>query len=120
MPWNSQRNGLAVALLVVGTLQLNASTTTIGLRAAPVKSSIRAQIPDGALSSLESLKKDVARHPGDFVIFETQTSANQFIRAHEDEAYRETEPRVVMRGILGYWRGKAIVVLPSLSTATTW
>ncbi|MEO8736351.1 MAG: hypothetical protein ABI380_07400 [Edaphobacter sp.] len=99
---------------------MNASTTAIGLRAASVKGSIRAQFPDGALSILESLRKDVARHPGDFVIFETQISANQFIRAHEDEAYRETEPRVVMRGILGYWRGKAIVVLPSLSTATTW
>lgn len=47
-------------------------------------------------------------------------SADEFIMAHKDEAYYETEQRVVMRGILGYWRGKTIVILPRISAGITW
>jgi hypothetical protein len=67
-----------------------------------------------AATILESLRNDVAGHPSDFVIFETQTTANHFILDHED-VLRETDKRVIQRGILGYWRGKMLVVLPSLS-----
>ncbi len=67
-----------------------------------------------ATAVLESLRHDVAVHPNDFVTFETQTTADHFISEHED-AFRETDRRVIRRGILGYWRGKMLVVLPSLS-----
>ncbi len=62
----------------------------------------------------ESLRRDVAIHPNDFVTFETQTTANRFIFEHAD-ALKETDRRVVQRGIMGYWRGKTLVVLPTLS-----
>ena len=52
----------------------------------------------------------------DFITFETNFSLNQFIIEHED-SYRETERRVILRGIVGYWQGKTLVILPSLSTA---
>jgi hypothetical protein len=68
---------------------------------------------------IESLRKDIASHPDDFIIFETRTSANQFIVEHKN-VYRETERRVILRGIVGYCQGKTLVVLPSLSTATPW
>jgi hypothetical protein len=67
-----------------------------------------------ATAVLESLRHDVAIHPNDFVTFETQTTADHFISEHED-AFKETDRRVIRRGILGYWRGKMLVVLPSLS-----
>jgi hypothetical protein len=67
-----------------------------------------------ATAVLDSLRHDVAIHPNDFLTFETQTTADHFIFEHED-AFRETDPRVIRRGILGYWRGKMLVVLPSLS-----
>ncbi len=66
-------------------------------------------------SLLQSLRSDVAAHPGDFLSYETESSANRFLAEHAPEAQRETEPRVVARGVLGYWRGRTIVVLPSLS-----
>lgn len=66
-----------------------------------------------ATAVLASLRHDVATHPNDFVTFETQTNADHFIFEHED-AFRETDRRVIRRGILGYWRGKTLVVLPSL------
>ena len=64
-------------------------------------------------SMFESLKQDVLSHPTDFITFETQASANGFIGAHED-AQPEIERRIASRGIVGYWRGKTLVVLPSL------
>jgi hypothetical protein len=51
------------------------------------------------------------------VTFETQTAAIRFIVEHGAEAHRETEQRIVRRGILGYWRSKTLVLLPSLSSA---
>lgn len=64
----------------------------------------------------ESLKNDVANHPNDFMRFETEAGADQFIAGHKD-AYRENEKRVLDRGIVGYWSGKTLVVLPSLFTS---
>jgi hypothetical protein len=65
---------------------------------------------------LDSLRHDVAVHPNDFVTFETQATADHFIFEHED-AFRETDRRVIRRGIFGYWHGKMLVVLPSLSVS---
>ena len=119
MRLSEQRCCVAVVLLLTGALTLNASTTTMESRPTPLKSSIRAQDHDSDIPMIESLRKDVASHPDDFIIFETETSANQFIVGHND-VYRETEPRVILRGIVGYYQGKTLVILPSLSTATPW
>jgi hypothetical protein len=66
------------------------------------------------MSALESLREDVGRHPNDFMTFETRIAANRFIAEHEG-AYHETESRVILRGVIGYWQSKTLVVLPSLS-----
>jgi len=116
----TKRNGLIAGLLFLSTLLSNASTTTIRPHIDPTKGSIRAQISEDASSIFESLEKDVSRHPDDFIVFETRMSADEFIMAHKDEAYYETEQRAVMRGILGYWRGKTIVILPRISAGITW
>jgi hypothetical protein len=93
---------------------LIASTTTKSYSSHPT-TSIRVQNPDDeSMSVLESLKEDIASNPNDFITFETQVAADRFIAKHEDEAYRETKPKVIRRGIIGYWRGKILVVLPSL------
>jgi hypothetical protein len=60
----------------------------------------------------ESLSRDVARHPGDFVVFPTEVGAQQFVEKHRDDVERETDPRIIARGVLGYWEQKTIVVLP--------
>ena len=60
----------------------------------------------------ESLRHDIARHPGDFVVFPTDAGAQQFVAAHRDDVERETDPRIIARGVLGYWGRKTIVVLP--------
>ena len=67
---------------------------------------------------LDSLRRDIAAHPAEFLTFETESSAQNFIADHEPEAQLEREPRVIARGILGYWFGKTLVVLPSLPTAS--
>jgi hypothetical protein len=61
----------------------------------------------------ESLKQDVFSHPADFITFETQASAYRFIGEHYD-AQLEVGRRISSRGIVGYWRGKTLVVLPTL------
>jgi len=76
---------------------------------------IAIEVVSESSSVLDSLREDVARHPNDFVTFETETAALRFIDEHALEAYRETEHRIIDRGVLGYWRGKALVVLPTLS-----
>jgi hypothetical protein len=119
MRLSGQRRCLPLILLFTSTLLLNASTTGIGSRPAPLWSRIRPQISDSATPILESLRQSIANHPDDFITFETETSANRFIVEHEN-AYRETERRVILRGIVGYWQGKTLVVLPSLSTARPW
>ena len=65
---------------------------------------------------LDSLRKDVARHPDEFVVFETRAAAERFLREHKPDSSRETEPGMRGRGILGYWRGRTLVVVPLLST----
>lgn len=106
-----------MAFMLMNALPLIASTATKSY-SSPSTTSLRAQNSDDeSMSVLESLKKDIASHPNDFMTFETQTAAYRFIAEHGDDAYRETTPRVIWRGIIGYWRGKILVVLPSLSNA---
>src|SRR5487761_147641 len=113
-----QRNSLVGIFLFIGTWPLSTSIITIPeFHPIPPKRVIQVQSPGNATIIAKSLRKDIADHPSDFIVFETQVDANQFIMEHEEEVFRETELRVILRGIIGYWRGKTLVVLPSLSKA---
>ncbi len=114
MRFTLRESGLYGVLIFTSAHAIGSSTSGGVTTAAP--SSITFEVRDilDAPSILESLRHDVASHPNDFVTFETQTTANHFILDHED-VLRETDRRVIQRGILGYWRGKMLVVLPSLS-----
>lgn len=63
-----------------------------------------------------SLRQDVARHPNDFVVFDTRSAANRFMLDHLPDVSRETERRMIDGGVVGYWRGKTLVVLPIVSS----
>jgi hypothetical protein len=112
------RKCLCAAHFVVVTMPLQAFTIA-ALQSHPAlpKNGIWTEEHESA-SMFESLKQDVFRHPADFITFETQTSANRFIGEHED-AQPEIERRIASRGIVGYWRGKTLVVLPSLPTGNS-
>ena len=60
----------------------------------------------------ESLRRDVERHPGDFVAFPTETAAIRFLREHVVDTSRETVPRMRELGVVGYWQGRTVVVVP--------
>ena len=101
------------------TLSLSASTTTT-TESRPISSenTIRLRNPSNDTSMSSSLRRDIDSHPEDFVAFDTESAADQFIAKHEDEIDRETDHRVILRGILGYWRGKTLVILSRLPTPT--
>jgi hypothetical protein len=67
---------------------------------------------DDAVAMRESLRRDVAKHPSEFVVFATQTGAERFVAEHQEDAERERNSRIVSRGVVGYWEGKTVVVLP--------
>jgi hypothetical protein len=69
------------------------------------------QPEDDAAAIQESLRRDVAEHPNDFVVFETEAGANRFMTEHRDYVQRETSRKITSRGVLGYWKGKTLVVL---------
>jgi hypothetical protein len=89
-------------------------TTPSESRPAPPATVLQARSFNDEMAALESLRADVGRHPDDFMTFETRIAANRFIAEHEG-AYHETESRVILRGVIGYWQSKTLVVLPSLS-----
>ena len=60
----------------------------------------------------ESLRSEVARHPDDFIVFATDAGAKQFFAKHRNDVEHETDPKIIDRGVVGYWRDKTIVVLP--------
>ena len=60
----------------------------------------------------ESLRSEVARHPDDFIVFATGAGAKQFFAKHRNDVEHETDPKIIDRGVVGYWRDKTIVVLP--------
>ncbi len=45
-------------------------------------------------------------------MFATEAGANRFITEHPEEAEPEVNSRLVSRGVVGYWQGKTLVVLP--------
>jgi hypothetical protein len=102
-------------LIFLGALPSSASTTNPGeLRPTLPSMTLQPRSFSDEMSATESLREDVGRHPNDFLTFETRIAANRFIAEHRD-AYHETESRVILRGVIGYWQDKTLVVLPSLS-----
>jgi hypothetical protein len=71
-----------------------------------------ASYPDDAAAMRESLRRDVMAHPGEFVVFATEVGADKFLAEHAESADRETNSRIVAHGVVGYWEGKMLVVLP--------
>jgi hypothetical protein len=105
---------VVAVLILLGPLSMSASTTSPSeSRPAPETTLQKPSFSD-EMTALESLRGDVSRHPTEFLTFETRIAANRFIAEHEG-AYHETESRVVLRGVVGYWQGKTLVVLPSLT-----
>jgi hypothetical protein len=115
MPSNRQRNGLPAMLLFWAALPLSASTAANGPRVTSSNVAIHSTDYSDTMQFHASLRQDVMNHPGDFITFETQSSADRFLEEHNGEARRETDRRVALRGIVGYWGGKMLVVMPSLS-----
>ena len=107
--------GVHTALTFLGAMTIRASATTT-TSSHPISSptGIRTRSVWEPQRLRESLKEDVGGHPNDFITFETQAAAARFIEEHED-ARHETERRAVLRGVMGYWRGKTLVVRPTLS-----
>ncbi|WP_433964728.1 hypothetical protein [Tunturiibacter gelidiferens] len=67
---------------------------------------------DDATVMQESLRRDVSEHPEEFVVFATEAGASQFMSEHRLSVEMETSGRILSRGVVGYWQGKTIVVLP--------
>ena len=106
---------LGAGSIFPGALSAFACTTPVGeFRAAPSGTALQGRSFSDEAAALESLREDVGRHPNDFMTFETRIAANRFIAEHEG-AYHETENRVLLRGVVGYWKDKTLVVLPTLS-----
>jgi hypothetical protein len=106
---------ISLGLILLGVLAASASTTNPSdLRTAPSAMVLQTRSFSDEVAALDSLRADVARHPDDFMTFETRIAANRFIAEHEG-AYHETESRVIVRGVVGYWQNKTLVVVPSLS-----
>jgi hypothetical protein len=114
-----QKSCLAVVTVFMCSLPLHASASPITFHLAPSQANIQARSDNEPMSVSESLRNDVANHPGDFITFETAEGANRFIVEHKG-ADHESDKRVIQRGIVGYWDGKTLVVLPSLLTVAPW
>ncbi len=108
----------AAALALMASLPLSASIPASGLPCSLSSRSIQTQSKSDHSYLLDSLRRDVAAHPADFIAFETEASALRFIAEHAAEAFRETDPRLISRGILGYCGRKTLVVLPTLTAAS--
>lgn len=83
----------------------------------PERLVVSSHIDDAAVMR-ESLRRDVALHPDDFIVFATEAGAKQFFADHNDDVEKEIDSRIVARGVLGYWQGKTVVVLPLPALAT--
>jgi hypothetical protein len=108
--------GLPVVLVLASSVSASATTSTTWRNTTRAPEIAVEIVSDGSQLS-ESLRQDVARHPNDFVTFETQSAAMRFIDEHGFEASRETEHRMVESGVFGYWRGKTVVVIPIVASS---
>lgn len=107
------------AVLLWITLPCRASVILLGnsQMASPERLVVSSHVNDAA-AMRESLRRDVALHPDDFIVFATEAGAKRFFAEHNDDVERETDSRMVARGVLGYWQGKTVVVLPLPALAT--
>ena len=95
-----------------------------GAAGARVTAALRPEEPRVVVSAADSsdgqmrasLINDVRQHPRDYVAFLTEVEASRFMSEHALETSRETLPRMVELGVVGYWQGRTVVVLP-LGTA---
>jgi hypothetical protein len=67
---------------------------------------------------VESLRSDVDHHPDDFLTFTTRAEAGRFLEQHAVDARYETQQRMRELGIMGYWQGRTVVVLPLVTRRT--
>jgi hypothetical protein len=84
------------------------------LRASEPKLVVTGELSDDGEMRV-SLRRDIAHHPWDFVSFPTETAAMRFMKEHSMETSRETQPRMLDLGVVGYWQGRTLVVLPIAS-----
>src|SRR5580704_8318473 len=104
------RVGLYAVSLLMG-LPVEASIRPLGSPSTAASQKMVAFDPvDDAVAMRESLRRDVAKHPGEFVVFATETGAARFVEEHRADAERETNNKIVSRGVVGYWQGKIVVV----------
>jgi hypothetical protein len=108
----------AVAVVLAGHLCVTAGATTRTEWHVhqPVVINLPEDIADDAL--LKSLREDIDRHPDDFVTFTTRVEASRFLEQHASDARYETQQRMRGLGVLGYWQGRTIVVLPLVTRRT--
>jgi hypothetical protein len=103
---------LGCAALLMGVPMQASVTVRVVPSVSAARKVVAASRIDDAQRMRESLRRDVARHPGDFVVFATETGARQFFLEHRADADVENDPKMVARGVVGYWQGKTIVILP--------
>ena len=103
--------GIAVAVLTVSSCGWTGATVRTAWQGSEPKLVVPVeQSSEGKMRV--SLRRDVARHPSDFVSFPTETAAMRFMKEHSTETSRETEQRMLDLGVVGYWQGRTVVVLP--------
>lgn len=101
------------AVLLVAGLPCHASVTALQSSAETTTRGVFASTPYSDLQRIRaSLRRDVARHPGDFIVFPTKAGAMEFFAQHRASAEIETDPMMIDRGVVGYCQGKTVVVLP--------
>ena len=106
------RVGLCAVSLMMGLPAGASVTSPVNPDTAASQKIVAPNPVDGAYAMRESLRRDVAKHPGEFVVFATKSGAERFVTEHPEDAARERNSRVVARGVVGYWQGKTVVVLP--------
>jgi hypothetical protein len=103
--------GVAVAVLAVSSCGW--AGATVGTARQTSESKLVVPVEQSSEGQMRvSLRRDIARHPSDFVSFPTETSAMRFMKEHSMETSRETEQRMRDLGVMGYWQGRTVVVLP--------
>jgi len=101
---------LGAGVLLIGANAWGSVTLRVNPKIAAGKL-VAANRTDDARTMRESLRRDVAQHPDDFIVFATEAGAKEFYAEHSDEEEIERDRKVSARGIVGYWQGKTIVVL---------
>ena len=103
------------AVLLMAGLPGHASVTALQSSTAGAPQGVFRSTPYSDIQRIRaSLRREVARHPGDFIVFPTRAGAMEFFAQHRASVEIETDPTMIDRGVLGYSQGKTVVVLPWL------